>query len=320
MAALACLLDYVTTDEAIARARLAEDLGYDMVQIGYSADEDPLWTAAACAMGTERVRAATAITPILTRHPAQLAMEAAHVHGRTGGRLVLGIGTSHAAPMRAYLGLTLDHPVGRMREYATILRTLLDRGEVDFQGRHYTARAVLRTEPRWGAKLWFAGLGPKMLDAAAELADGIVMVNVGPAYVREHARPAIDAALERHDRDPASFEVSTWVPTYSGDDEEHARDVYRRITYNYLDAPVYRSLFTAQGRGDLLAIRDDERTPDAIPDDLVDEHCAIGDAAAIAAKIAEYRDAGITIPAIRPLNDDPDDEGIGSTMRAAAGA
>src|SRR5229473_339363 len=99
------------TPEYTARmARLGEELGFDLVGIADTPGNalDPWVAMTLAAAATSRVRLATCVTNLVTRHPSITASAAASVDLAAGGRTILGIGAGHSgvanvggAPTRA---------------------------------------------------------------------------------------------------------------------------------------------------------------------------------------------------------------------------
>ena len=318
MSRLACFIEPGRSlEDGGTRAALAESLGYESVWATHTIAREPLQVLAAYAGRTERIGLGTAVVPAPIRHPIATAMEAATLDEASGGRLRLGIGISHRSLIEGWYGLTFDKPLGRMREYATIVRTLLNEGAVHFEGDHYTARfAFMGFQPRKGVKLIFAALAPGMLRLAAELADGIVLWMCSPGYIRETIRPTIDEALAKHGRDPATFDIIAAVPSGLTEDVAAARDAFRRIARPYTQLPFYRRVIESGGHGDALAAAD---AGEPVPDAFVDAMAGTGEAATVQAKIEEYRDAGVTLPAVSPLPRHDGGAGVEETLKAAIG-
>jgi F420-dependent oxidoreductase-like protein len=303
--------------EGAERAALAESLGYESVWATHTVSREPLQVLAAYAGRTERIGLGTGVVPIMIRHPIATAMEAATLDEASGGRFTLGIGASHVSLMEDWYGLTFDKPLGRMREYATIVRTLLDTGNVQFEGEHYTARfAFIGYQPRTGIRLVFAALAPGMLRLAAELADGIVLWMCSPRYIKETIRPTIDEALAKNGRDPASFDIISAVPSSLTENVDGARDAFRRAAQPYPYLPFYRRVIEEGGHADALEAAD---KGEPLPASFVDAMTGLGDAATIRAKIEEYRDAGVTLPAVGPVPRHDGAAGVEETLKAAIG-
>lgn len=329
MARLALTLDPGRSlEEAVARVRLAESLGYERVFATHIAAREPMQVLAHYAHATERIGLGTSIMPIQSRHPIVAAMEAATLHETSGGRFALGLGVSHRLTVEGWYGLPLDDPVGRLREYATIVRGILKQGSVSLEGTHYTARfGFLGYTPPPGVTLLFAALGPKMLRLAAELADGVTLWMCSPGYIREVVRPTLDATLAEHGRDPEGFDVIAAVPLALGEDAGAARDAFRKRAFPYLQLPFYRKAIAAGGHDDVLTAFDAALAaggpPDAmeaIPDAFVDDYAGVGDAAMLRAKLEDYRAAGVTLPSVGPLGHHAGEAGLEATLEAAAGS
>lgn len=94
---------------------------------------DTLTVCAAAALGTTSINIGTAIVPTFPRHPVVMAQQTATVAQLAPGRFNLGIGPSHAPTMES-LGVPYKQPIGHLREYLTIVQSLLKTGTVDFKG------------------------------------------------------------------------------------------------------------------------------------------------------------------------------------------
>jgi alkanesulfonate monooxygenase SsuD/methylene tetrahydromethanopterin reductase-like flavin-dependent oxidoreductase (luciferase family) len=311
-------------EQGAERVRLAESLGYESVWATHIAAREPLQALGHYASVTERIGLGTGVVPIVLRHPALLAMEAATLDEISGGRLRLGIGISHKITVEGWYGLSLDDPVGRMREYTTILRGIFTGGGTSVEGRHYTARFnFLGYQARASLPILWAAMGPKMLQAAAELADGVVLWMCSPGHIRGSIRPVLDEALAQHGRSPESFDVVAAVPSGLTQNPEGARTAFRSVAFPYLQLPFYRKEI-AQAHPDALAVFDERSAAGdvsgalgALDEAFVDDYAGIGDAEVVRSKIRDYRDAGVTLPAVGPLPGHEGALGVEATLEAA---
>jgi alkanesulfonate monooxygenase SsuD/methylene tetrahydromethanopterin reductase-like flavin-dependent oxidoreductase (luciferase family) len=261
----------------------------------------------------------------MLRHPALTAMEAATLDETTGGRLTLGLGVSHRETMRGMYGLSLDRPIGRMREYLGIVRQVLETGASDFTGEHYEAHfGFIRYRAREGIRIVVAALGEQMLRLAGELADGVVLWMCSPAYIRETVRPTLEKALAERGRSLDDFDIVANVPVALTEHLDEARNAVRKRIMPYAQLPFYRRVIRAGGHEEELDAFDEAiaegTTPEALralSDALVEDYAGIGDAASIRAKLDEYREAGATLPSIGPVRHDgaPD---VRETLEALA--
>ena len=162
-------------------ARLGEELGFDMVGIADTPGNamDPWVAMTLAASATSRVRLATCVTNLVTRHPSITASAAASVDVAAHGRTVLGIGAGHSGV--ANVG---GAPTGAeaLREGVAFLRTVLGGEPASWRG----ARTHLPWVQR-RVRVYAAASGPGALRAAGAAADG-AFVNYGLG--REHVRRA----------------------------------------------------------------------------------------------------------------------------------
>ncbi len=238
----------------------AEDEGFDSVWIGQVFEHDILTLFAMAGLRTSRIELGTSVVPLPTRHVSVLAQQALTTQLATGGRLCLGVGCGHAAILDKKLGLAADRPVARTREALEVLRPLL-RGEyVKYAGEFERVKVATAIAGCGPPSLILAALGPRMIELAGQLADGVTLVFAGERFVREHVRPALPARA----RIVASLPVAL---TAARDGVAEHVDEY---TAPSMALPPYRRTLATQGveRVSELAIIGDEATVDAGLDEL----------------------------------------------------
>jgi F420-dependent oxidoreductase-like protein len=282
-------------------ARRADAAGYDSVWVTHGLGRDGLHVLAAYAHVAPRVGLGTGVLPIYPRHPVLLAQEALTLQEVSGGRLRLGIGVSHRPMMEAALGLDMGKPLEVARDYVTVLRQALD-GRVQHAGPRYRVTWQMGV-PRLPSPppVYLAGLGTRMLELAGEIADGAVLWLCAPAYVREHAVPALRRGRERAGKELEGFEIVISVPAAVTADRAAGREAFKVELARYLALPFYRAMLAKSGFGDEISAWDRDPRPAAVPDRLAEALGAVGDASALARLLAAYRDAGVTLPAVRPI-------------------
>ena len=273
---LASLVDEVAEREAQGFA------SYWTPQVGTF---DALTMLALAGRETSRIELGTAVVPSYPRHPSALAQQAATVNALCGGRLVLGVGPSHAPGIEA-LGLAYDRPALHMREYVSVLKALGDAGRVDFDGRMYRVRAGFACPDAQPFAVVVSALAPLMLKAAGEVADGTVTWMVGKNTIRGSTAPRIAKAAADAGR-PAP-RVVVGLPVCVHDDEAQATARAVQIFQGYGNLPNYRRQLDAEGLGQ------------------AGEIAVVGNEDQVRAELAAYFDAGATevIASIYPAGDD----------------
>jgi alkanesulfonate monooxygenase SsuD/methylene tetrahydromethanopterin reductase-like flavin-dependent oxidoreductase (luciferase family) len=274
-------------------ARRAEGLGYDSAWVTHGSGRDSFLVLAAYGAATTRLGLGNGVVPIYPRHPVAMAQAALTLSEISGGRFRLGIGVSHKVSMETSLGLTLREPLAVTREYVAL------GGTADFEGRHYKVNWTLAVPERPAAPpIYLAALSKKMLELAGEIADGVVLWLCSPDYVRDVAVPALQRGRARAGKSLAGFEIVAAVPLAIWDDGAAALAAFRGELARYLTLPFYRAMLEASGLGNELAAFD--RNGD-VAEGLTRAVGGVGKPEAGRAFVRAYRDAGVTLPAIRPI-------------------
>jgi alkanesulfonate monooxygenase SsuD/methylene tetrahydromethanopterin reductase-like flavin-dependent oxidoreductase (luciferase family) len=306
-------------DQALARVRLAESLGYDSAFVTHIAGRESLTVVTAYALATERIRVGTGVVPIYTRTPVTMAQTAATIDEISGGRLSLGLGVSHRAVVEGWHGQTIDHPVAEMREYVGIVRAIL-RGEPPPAGEKWSTEFRLAgLDPRPDVRVFIAALSPAMLSLAGEIGDGVMLWLCNPNYIRDVVVPAVREGRERAGRTLDGFEIIAAVPSALTDDRAGAYAGIRGELLTYFSLPFYRTMLERSGYGaDIAAFDaasgDVDAMRAAISDEFLDALTATGGVQAVRDGVERYRDAGVTLPCVGPISKTD----FEATLRAAA--
>jgi alkanesulfonate monooxygenase SsuD/methylene tetrahydromethanopterin reductase-like flavin-dependent oxidoreductase (luciferase family) len=204
------------------------------------------------------------------------------------------------------LGLEMGRPLQVMREYVAVLRAAL-RGQVEHAGTRYRVswKSALPTLPQ-PPPLLIAGLSSGMLELAGEIADGVILWLCAPAYVRSVVVPAVARGRAKGGKPLEGFEIVAAVPVALAGDAGAVILQFKEELTRYLSLPFYRAMITASGFGDALAAYDRDRASRsspaaAVPDPLVAALGGIGDRRVVHECVSAYRQAGVTLPAIRPI-------------------
>ncbi|MFA5787508.1 MAG: LLM class flavin-dependent oxidoreductase [Actinomycetota bacterium] len=312
-------------ESAIGHVRLAEDLGYDSVWTSHIASRDSLMLLAAYGQATSRLRLGTGVLPCLPRHPVALAQQAATLDEITGGRLVLGIGPSHKPVVEGWYGMTLGKPLAQMREYVTILRSVLATGSVEFHGEFYSAQfGFLGYSARKDLPIYLAAVSPKMLEMAGEMADGVVLWLTSPAYVRDVVVPHVRAGAERAGRDPATIEIVEAIPSCVSANAQSTIAAMTGDLISYASLPFYRAMLIRSGFGDDLGAFDAALAGGNIGTamealrPIASALAAVGSADEVRERIEDYRQAGVSLPCPSPFRAGEGSASPEDTLRAAA--
>ena len=115
--------------------RRAEAAGWDDLWSGDTSGPDGFTPLALAAAWTERMRLGTGVVNAFTRGPAVLAQHAAALADASGGRFVLGLGSSSDVIVERWNGVPFERPLTKVRETVAALRPVLagERGPGGFK-------------------------------------------------------------------------------------------------------------------------------------------------------------------------------------------
>ncbi|MBM7494856.1 alkanesulfonate monooxygenase SsuD/methylene tetrahydromethanopterin reductase-like flavin-dependent oxidoreductase (luciferase family) [Micromonospora luteifusca] len=147
-----------------------------------------------------RVPMGTSVNLMPFLHPYDAALRAQTLAATTGHRFVAGFGPGAAALQRGVLGAPYRSQLGAVREYATIVRSLLERGEVHLEGEYFHCGMQLARYPRPVVEIGLGVLRPRMAELAGEVADVAITWLTPAAYLRDTVLPALRRGAERAGR------------------------------------------------------------------------------------------------------------------------
>ena len=296
-----------TASDIVACTELAESLGYHSAWVTEGHGGDQFATLAGCAVATSRIALGTAISSVFVRSAPTIAMAAATVDDLSGGRFILGLGSSHKVQVEPEHGLRFEKPITRTCETVEIVRRLLADGTVSYAGETITIEKFdLWFKPyRPRLPIYLAGLFPKMTAICGEIADGIILTRSTLATAST-IRPHLAEGAARAGRDPDSVHVTSLLPTVVADSRAEAIDIMRPALAMYAGFfPRYNRLLAHHGfveeagavaaafrRGDM------EAATRAVTDAMVETTGVVGTAAECREQIAAYRESGIELPII----------------------
>ncbi len=231
-----------TPADQLAFAVEAERLGYDSVWTAEAYGSDAATVLAWLAGGTTKIKLGSAIFQIPARSAAMTAMTAATIDTISGGRMLLGIGTSGPQVAEGWHGQRFARQLQRTREYVAVLRLALARERVEFHGE--TLELPLPDGPGKALKLmiapvqdripiYLAAIGPKNTELAGEIADGWLPAFFSPEHVSD-VRELLEAGAARAGRSLDGFEMAPSVSTFVSEDRAAARDRIRPVLALYV--------------------------------------------------------------------------------------
>jgi F420-dependent oxidoreductase-like protein len=204
---------------------------------------DALTLYAAAAVRTSRIHLGTSIIPTFPRHPLVVAQQVQVLAQLAPGRFRLGLGPSHRPNVERMYGYDFRAPLGHLREYLQIVKTLLHSGSVDFDGSHYHAHAQIRTP--MDMPVMASALQRRSFELCGAEADGAISWVCPAVYLRDVALPAMRAGAEKAGRPVPP--LLAHAPICVHDKPDEVREVARQQLANYVRLPFYVQMLTAAG-------------------------------------------------------------------------
>ena len=300
----------------------AERLDYDSVWTAEAYGSDAATVLAWLAAGTSKIRLGSAIFQMPARSAAMTAMTAATIDELSGGRMMLGIGSSGPQVAEGWHGQRFGRQLSRTREYVAVVRMALARERVDFHGE--TLQLPLPDGPGKALKLmitpvqeripiYLAAIGPKNTALAGEIADGWIPTFFSPEYVSEF-RTSLQEGASRSGRSLAGFDIAPTVNAFVSEDREMARNLMRPVLALYIGGMgsrqqnFYNQLVQRYGFESAAAEIQDlyldgkkEEAGRALPDELIDMVSLCGPPDVVRDRLAAFRDAGVGTLMITPM-------------------
>jgi F420-dependent oxidoreductase-like protein len=309
--------------EALAAGvKEAEQLGYDSVWAAEAYGSDAPTVLAFLAARTTSIRLGSAIFQMPARSPTMAAMTAATIDQLSGGRMLLGIGSSGPQVAEGWHGQRFARQLQRTREYVAVVRMALGRERVEYRGE--TLELPLPEGPGKPLKLmigpvqervpiYLAAIGPKNTALAGEIADGWIPTLFSPEHVAEF-RALLEEGAGRAGRSLDGFDIAPIVNAYVSDDLERARDLMRpglalyvggmgSREQNFYNRLVQRYGFESQARQiqDLYLSGKKDEAAAVVPVEMIDMVSLCGPRDVVRERLDAFRHAGVGTLLVAPM-------------------
>lgn len=296
--------------ETAALVRRAEAAGFEAawaIELFRNAFTQTTWLATQ----TETIDVGTGIAWGFVRSPMSIAMSAMDIDEISGGRFRLGLGPGVKRLNETWHNAEYGRPATHLRETIQAVREIIEAASeirpARFRGEYYDleVKGWFRDVPpvRPDLPIWTAAVQQGMARMAGDVADGLIGHPLcSTRWIEEKIVPAFEFGLSRSGRDRSSFTYLPSICVAIDDDYERGLDAARRTVAFYSTVKTYLPLFELHGFGQnavdaAAAFRrgDLEAVAAAIPDEMVDTYCAVGDPDRVRAKVGEVAALGDAI-------------------------
>jgi F420-dependent oxidoreductase-like protein len=313
----------MTASDQLELVKEAEAAGFDSVWAAEAYGSDAATVLAWLAAQTSRIRIGSAIFQMPARSPAMTAMTAATLDQLSGGRMLLGIGSSGPQVAEGWHGQRFRKQLQRTREYVEILRIALARERLAYEGETYQlplpdgpgkALKLMIAPVQERMPIYIAAIGPKNTRLTGEIADGWLPTFFSPEHVGD-SRGLLEEGAARNGGSLAdSFDIAPNVQVAIDDDVDRARDGLRHFIALYVggmgsrEKNFYNQLVRRYGFEDaakeiqLLYLdgKKDEAAA-AVPAELIDTVALVGPREKVRDRLEVYRAAGVGSLIVSPV-------------------
>jgi alkanesulfonate monooxygenase SsuD/methylene tetrahydromethanopterin reductase-like flavin-dependent oxidoreductase (luciferase family) len=298
----------MSMDDLLRYAREAEALAFDGFWLLEESGKESFAVLALLARETQRLRLGTSILSYYTRTPTLLAMGASTIQRLSGGRLALGLGPGGLGFVERGHGIAPERPRRRARETVEIVRGLLPRPRLSYEGEIFHVRDFRLREGPLDAPppIYLAALNPRMVVVAAGVADGLISNLLTEESLHE-IQALVRQGAEAAGRDPGRVKILTLLLTCPDPSDASAVNAMRRGVAFYCAAASYHHIADVSGFGaavrrvyDVWVTGDFAGATRLVTDAMIEKFSLTGSRAACQAKLRWMLDAGV-YPLVYPI-------------------
>jgi F420-dependent oxidoreductase-like protein len=298
--------------DIVERVRVADDLGVDSVWAAEAWGRDAFSILTQLALTTKNIRLGTAIVNVFSRTPAVLAMTFGTLDELSGGRAIIGLGSSGANVIEHWHGVKFEKPATRLREYIDIMNTIMAHKRLMYDGQLFKLeRGFTMQFPtvRDHIPTFIASITPKSMMQTGEIADGWIPIY----WPKDKLREGIDLLMQGAAKAGKKREDLTVAPavvmqiTESGTDEAIRAQARAPIAF-YVGrmGTFYYEMLTRNGFGDEVAkirdawaSRDPKGAAAAVSDRMLDQTAIVGPLDKCKEELDERRALGMDLPIVQ---------------------
>ncbi|MEU0485191.1 LLM class flavin-dependent oxidoreductase [Streptosporangium sp. NPDC006013] len=309
----------LSLEQTYWQAEFADRNGFESVWVAEGRlARDGIVPAAIIASKTSNLKIGTGVVNNKSRNAALMAVTFKTLDEVAPGRAILGIG-AWWEPLATKVGQPLVKPIASMREYITVCQAFFRNELVSFEGEFVQMRDVrfdsmYRENKPVDIPIYIGAVGPKMLELAGEISDGVHMDFLLPPSYLTGAKEAIGRGVAKRTDGRSGIDLTQIVAcSVNDDDPQEAIDACKAFLTLYLmqqphiaeHCGVERELVDRlqEVAGWPATPEDIKRAMPLVPNSLVQNVTACGSTSQAFDKLMEYHEAGVRCPIISTLGD-----------------
>jgi F420-dependent oxidoreductase-like protein len=299
-------------EELVKRVQVADDLGVESVWTAEAWGRDGFSMLTQLALNTKNIQLGTAIVNVFSRTPAVLAMTFGTLDELSGGRAIIGLGSSGANVVEHWHGVKFEKPATRLREYVEIINMIMRRQKLMYDGDIFKLeRGFTMQFPtvRDHIPTFIASITPKSMIQTGEIADGWIPIY----WPKDKIKEGVDLLMQGASKAGKSRADITVAPslvmqlTEAGDEASIRAQARAPIAF-YVGrmGTFYYEMLTRNGFGEEVekiraawSNRDARGAAEAVSDRMLDQTAVVGPLDRCKEEIDERRALGMDLPLIQ---------------------
>ncbi len=296
----------LSINDVVGCSKILSDLNLDSIWVPETWGMDCTSMLSAIAQIAKKPKIGSSIINIYSRTPALVAMNAATLDTLSGGRLVLGLGSSSQAIVEQWHGIEFAQPVQRMQEYVEIIRKILTGKKVMHSGKFFNLQnfSLLIKPVRTIIPIYLAAINQKMVELTWQIGDGVIF------YLRPLSEMKNTIAKMQNKR---KIDVTCQVITCVSNDAEAAITRAKKTISFYVSVgKTYREFLAKNGYEKETREIFDEYTKSGltnnyrfVSDSMVDSLTICGTPDELPRKLQQFAMSGVDLPILQfnPIGD-----------------
>jgi F420-dependent oxidoreductase-like protein len=308
--------------DIVKRAQIADDLGVESLWVAEAWGRDAFSMLTHLALETQKIGLGTAIVNVFSRTPAVLAMSFGTLDELSGGRAIIGLGSSGANVVEHWHGVPFKKPATRLREYVQIIDMIMRRQKLMYDGDIFKLQRGFTMQfptAREHIPTYIASITPKSMVQTGEIADGWIPIYWPKDKIASGVATIMEGA-SRAGKTRGDITVAPAIVMQITDDasEESIRTQARAPIAFYVGrmGTYYYEMLNRHGFEEEVskiqaawAARDAKAAAAAVSDRMLDQTAIVGPLGKCKEELDERRALGVDLPMINMVGRDADEMG-----------
>lgn len=296
----------LSVNEVLECAKILSTRSVDSIWIPETWGMEGFSMMSAVSRIAKNAKIGSSIVNIYSRSPSVIAMGAATLDTISDGKLILGLGTSSDLIVQNWHGIAFKDPVLRMQECVEIIRLILSKNKVNYNGKFFHLKdfALLIKPKRNKIPVYLAAVNQKMVELTWNVADGVIF------YLRPLSE--LKDTIQRM-QSKKKIDVASQFITCVSDDKEKAVSKAKKTLAFYISvAKIYRDFLAKNGfKKETENVYQEflksglSSNFELIPDSMLESLTICGDAEESRKQLKRFVDAGVNLPIMQfnPIGD-----------------